>query len=82
MAVHVLILAGLFNVGLIARYLFRLGILGAAGFMVHKMFHGIHTSFWFQCRNIHPYTHHQNGFNWNRNGAKHGSPIRPKPVLN
>jgi hypothetical protein len=45
-AVQVLILDGHFNVGLIARHLFRLRILGAAGFMVHKVFHGIvtHTS--------------------------------------
>jgi hypothetical protein len=48
MFVRSFILDALFNVGLIARYLFRLRILGAAGSMVHEASHGIPTAFGFQ----------------------------------
>ena len=50
--------------------------------MVHKMFHGIHTALRFPVMEYSSPHAHQNGLNWNRNGAKHRSPTHLEPIPN
>jgi len=81
-SVQVLTLDGLFFVGLIARYSFRYRILWSC------RFHGSHNFSWHPHRLRVPVMEyssqhaHQNGLNWNRNGAKHKSPTHLERIRN